>query len=130
MAGKSAANANWQESWASEVVNLGLAAIYSISVQPDANDTLVNRVYVSLKIISYIFHHLLHLFVQFDASTFGLGRNQLVNRSAYPDIVNAYKKYILQSAVLLGAKNDSETQKQIDELLDFESQLANVLKIS
>ncbi len=64
--------------------------------------------------------------LQFDASSFGLGRNQLVNTSAYPDIVNAYKKYILQTAVLLGAMNDTQTQKDIDDILMFESQLATV----
>jgi hypothetical protein len=47
--------------------------------------------------------------LQFDASSFGLGSNRLVNTSAFPDIVNAYKKYILQTALLLGAMNDSQT---------------------
>lgn len=48
LAGKSGANADWEDSWASSVVGLALAPIYSISVQPDANDTLVHRVYVSI----------------------------------------------------------------------------------
>jgi hypothetical protein len=64
--------------------------------------------------------------LQFDASSFGLGRNQLVNTSAYPDIVNAYKKYILQTALLLGAMNDRQTKKDIEDMIVFESKLAKV----
>jgi len=54
----------------------------------------------------------------------------LVNTSAYPDIVNAYKKYILETALLLGAKDDSQTHKDIEDMLNFESQLATVRKVS
>jgi hypothetical protein len=39
---------NWKDSLAKIYGYLGLSIIYSISVQPDANDTLVNRVYVSM----------------------------------------------------------------------------------
>jgi hypothetical protein len=39
---------NWKDSLAKIYGYLGLSIIYSISVQPDANDTLVNRVYVSI----------------------------------------------------------------------------------
>ena len=39
---------DWRDALSSQVVKLGLTSIYSISVQPDANDTLVNRVYVSV----------------------------------------------------------------------------------
>ena len=55
-----------------------------------------------------------------------MGRNQLLNQSQYPDEVNAYKTLILKTAVLLGAKNNSQTHQQIDEIVDFEAQLANV----
>ncbi|XP_054153016.1 neprilysin-1-like isoform X2 [Oppia nitens] len=96
---------DWTESFAKQMVNFGVAAIYSVSVQPDSNDTLVNRVY-------------------YDSGVFGLGRNQLANTSAYTDIVNAYKKYILESALLLGGKNDSQTQQDIEDILAFESKLA------
>ncbi len=65
---------------------------------------------------------------KFDSSSFGLGRNQLVNTTAYPNIINAYKKYILQTALLLGATNDSRTQNDIEDMLEFESQLAKVIK--
>ncbi len=65
---------------------------------------------------------------KFDSPSFGLGRNQLVNTSAYPDIVNAYKKYMLQTALLLGAMNNSRTQIDIEEILKFESKLAAVIK--
>lgn len=98
---------DWRDSLTKQLVYFGLNSIYSITIQPDANDTLVNRVY-------------------YDSAGFGLGRNQLVDRSSYPDIVNAYKKYILQSALLLGANNDSTTHKDIEDLLDFESKLANL----
>ncbi len=37
---------NWKDSLVKIYGYLGLSIIYSISVQPDANDTLVNRVYV------------------------------------------------------------------------------------
>ena len=76
---------------------------------------------------TFIFNHIKHrLFKKFDSAVFGLGRNQLVNMSAYPDIVKAYKQYILQSALLLGAKDDSQTTKDIEDLVAFESKLANV----
>ncbi len=39
---------NWKDSLSKIYGYLGLSIIYSISVQPDANDTLVNRVYVSM----------------------------------------------------------------------------------
>ncbi len=52
----------------------------------------------------------------------------MVNTSAYPDIVNAYKNYMLQTAVLLGAMDDSRTHNDIEEILKFESQLAAVKK--
>jgi hypothetical protein len=39
---------NWKDSLAKVYGYLGLPVIYSISVQPDANDTLVNRVYVRI----------------------------------------------------------------------------------
>ncbi|CAG2180737.1 unnamed protein product, partial [Oppiella nova] len=81
---------DWKDSFAKVIVNF-------VSIQPDANDTLVNRFY-------------------FDSSLFGLGRNQLVNTSGYPDIVNAYKQYILESALLLGAQNDSQTHQDIEDL--------------
>ncbi|CAG2121056.1 unnamed protein product, partial [Medioppia subpectinata] len=86
---------DWRNSLAKVVAKMGLPSIFSVSIQPDANDTLVNRVY-------------------FDAASFGLGRNQLVNTSAYPDIVNAYKQYITQSAILLGAKNESQIQEDVN----------------
>jgi len=65
---------------------------------------------------------------KFDSSSFGLGRNQLVNTTAYPNIINAYKKYMLQTALLLGATNDSRTHIDIEDMLAFESQLAKVIK--
>ncbi len=40
---------NWKDSLAKIYGYLGLSIIYSISVLPDANDTLVNRVYVSMR---------------------------------------------------------------------------------
>ncbi|XP_054153018.1 neprilysin-1-like [Oppia nitens] len=98
---------DWQTSYVNQLVSLGLESIYSITVSADANDTLVNRFYIN-------------------SPNFGLGRNQLVNTSAYPDIVNAYKKYILESVVLLGGKNDSQTQQDIEDMLRFESKLANL----
>jgi hypothetical protein len=70
----------------------------------------------------------LNIFFKFDSSSFGLGRNQLVNTSAYPDIVNAYKNYMLQTALLLGATDDSRTHNEIEEILKFESNLAAVIK--
>ncbi len=39
---------NWKDSLAKIYGYLGLSIIYSISVQPDANDTFVNRVYVRI----------------------------------------------------------------------------------
>ncbi len=69
-----------------------------------------------------------NIFFKFDSASFGLGRNQLVNMSAYPDIVNAYKNYMLQTVVLLGAMNDSRTQNDIEDMLKFESELAKVIK--
>ncbi|CAG2182097.1 unnamed protein product, partial [Oppiella nova] len=77
----------------------------------DSNDTSVNR-------------------IQFYLPHLGLGRNQLLNTNDYPDIVNAYKQYILQSALLLGAKNDSQTHQDIKNLIEFESKLANVLEFN
>ncbi|CAG2118605.1 unnamed protein product, partial [Medioppia subpectinata] len=62
----------------------------------------------------------------FSVPEFGLGRNQLVNTSLYYDIVNAYKQYILESALLLGAYNDNQTHNDIRELFAFESKLAKL----
>ncbi len=42
---------NWKDSLSKIYGYLGLSIIYSISVQPDANDTLVNRVYVTMHFI-------------------------------------------------------------------------------
>ncbi|CAG2168946.1 unnamed protein product [Oppiella nova] len=84
---------------------------------PDANDTQVYK-------LNPLRRGIEPLLFGFDSAVFGLGRNQLVNTSGYPDIVNAYKQYILQSALLLGAKNDSQTHQDIEDLLNFESQLA------
>ncbi len=42
---------DWKDSLAKIYRYLGLSIIYSISVQPDANDTFVNRVYVSMHLI-------------------------------------------------------------------------------
>ncbi|CAG2108774.1 unnamed protein product [Medioppia subpectinata] len=105
--GQTAPPSDWKDSLAKQVAKFGLSTIFSVSVQPDANETTVRRVY-------------------FDASGFGLGRNQLVNTTAYPDVVNAYKKYILQSAVLLGAKDDTQTHQDIEDILTFESKLAKL----
>ncbi|CAG2179242.1 unnamed protein product, partial [Oppiella nova] len=97
---------DWKDAFAKQVSHFGLSPIFSVSVKPDANDTVTHRVY-------------------YDAPNFALGRNELVNMSAYPDIVKAYKQYILQSALLLGAKDDSQTAKDIEDLVAFESKLAN-----
>ena len=61
---------------------------------------------------------------------FGLGRNQLVNISDNQEIVNAYKKYILQSALLLGGEDSDQTNQDVDDLIDFESGLAKVSYLS
>jgi hypothetical protein len=39
---------NWKESLEKIYAILGLSLLFSISVQPDANDTLVNRIYVRM----------------------------------------------------------------------------------
>jgi hypothetical protein len=39
---------NWKDSLTKIYGYLGLSIIYSISVQPDANDTFFNRVYVRI----------------------------------------------------------------------------------
>ena len=63
---------------------------------------------------------------QFGAAQFGLGRNQLVNMLDYPDEVNAYRKYILDTALLLGAEENDSTLKDVEDMIQFESQLAEV----
>ncbi|XP_054152475.1 neprilysin-1-like [Oppia nitens] len=97
---------DWKQSFSALIAVLGTHPIFGIDVMPDSNDTKVNR-------------------FNFDSAPFGLGRNQLVNTSAYPDIVNAYKKYILEAALLLGGKNNSQTQQDIEDMVRFESKLAN-----
>ncbi len=39
---------DWRESLSKIIGQLGYSFIFSISVEPDANDTLVNRVYVRI----------------------------------------------------------------------------------
>ncbi len=39
---------DWRDAFAKLVGHLDLSFIYSFSVQPDSNDTLVNRVYVRI----------------------------------------------------------------------------------
>jgi len=53
----------------------------------------------------------------------GLGRNQLVNKSAYPEIVNAYRKYITSTVSLLSG-SDQDVAKEVEEIINLESQLA------
>ncbi len=55
----------------------------------------------------------------------GLGRNQLVNKSAYPEIVSAYRKYITSTVSLLTGL-DHDVAKEVEEIIDFEGQLAKV----
>ncbi len=54
-----------------------------------------------------------------------LGRNQLVNKSAYPEIVNAYRKYITSTVSLLSG-SDQDVANEVEEIIDFEGQLAKV----
>jgi len=42
---------DWRDALAKIIGQLGFSFIYSISVGPDANDTLVNRVYVRIPFI-------------------------------------------------------------------------------
>jgi hypothetical protein len=39
---------DWRDALAKIIGQLGLSFIYSIAVQPDANDTFVNRAYVRI----------------------------------------------------------------------------------
>jgi hypothetical protein len=45
---------DWRDSLAKIIGQLGLSFIYSISVEPDSSDTLVNRVYVRIYNISLL----------------------------------------------------------------------------
>ncbi len=44
---------DWRDALAKIIGQLGFSFIFSISVQPDANDTLVNRAYVRIHFIKY-----------------------------------------------------------------------------
>ena len=52
--------------------------------------------------------------------------NKLIYQNNYPKEVTAYKTIIIKTAVLLGAKNDSQTRQQINDIVDFEAKLARV----
>ena len=41
---------DWKDAFAKQVSRFGLSPIFSVSVQPDANDTVTHRVYVSYNV--------------------------------------------------------------------------------
>ncbi|CAG2164051.1 unnamed protein product, partial [Oppiella nova] len=98
---------DWKDAFVKHVIKSESSPVFALSVLADANDTLVNRFY-------------------FSRSTFGLSRSQLLNRDDYPDIFRAYNKFILQSAILLGAKNNRQIHRDIDSMIDFEIKLAQL----
>ncbi|CAG2172349.1 unnamed protein product [Oppiella nova] len=101
---------DWKDAFVKQFVKYGVSSIYSLSVFPDSSDTLVNRLY-------------------FDSDQFVLNYPAIPqpnDNKQYenPDSARAYKEFILQTALLLGATNDSQTRKDVDNIFLYEEALA------
>ena len=56
-------------------------------------------------------------------------RDYYLNRTAHEKVINAYLSYMTKVGVLLGG-NESETRAQMEQVLEFETRIANVSSIS
>ena len=63
---------------------------------------------------------------QLDQSQLGLPSRDYYLQSSNVDDLDAYRTYIIELAVLLGADRDY-ARKEADKIVDFEIQLANVI---
>jgi hypothetical protein len=64
---------------------------------------------------------------QLDQPQFGVGRTELLDykdNSKSKSVVDAYKVFLAETVKLLGGKE--ATQMEVDEVIEFESRLANV----
>ncbi|CAG2177165.1 unnamed protein product, partial [Oppiella nova] len=96
---------DWKDAFVKHVIKSDSSPVFALTVGVDANDTLVNRFY-------------------FGRSFFGLHRDILLNPDDYPGTNQAYKSFILKSALLLGAKHNLQTQRDITDIIKFETKLA------
>lgn len=54
-------------------------------------------------------------------------RDNYINKTAqHEKILNAYLEYMTKIGVLLGAPNENDTRKQMKEVIDFETRLAEI----
>lgn len=67
-----------------------------------------------------------HFFLQLDQAQLGLRREYLV-KGLEDRIVKAYYEYMVDIAVLFGAKREA-AQKELKDSLEFEIKLANVIR--
>ena len=73
-----------------------------------------------------------YFYQQLDQPTFGVGRTELVtykNDTKSKKVVDAYKKYLIETAQLLGKKGNSLNDEDVEDIIGFEITLATVSKL-
>ncbi|CAG2167424.1 unnamed protein product, partial [Oppiella nova] len=105
--------------WWQEVARLnrehGFSFILSNYVYLDAKNTAIYSIY-----------YIIELNGQVDAPSLGVGRAQLVNPDTDKNkpIIQAYKVFIKKSAQLLGTINEATIDADINNIVDFEAEMA------
>jgi hypothetical protein len=51
----------------------------------------------------------------------------LADPTSNPRLISAYKKYITDTFIVLGVRNNSQTNRDVDNMINFESSLAKVI---
>lgn len=100
---------HWEEAIAWSIRELGSNIIFSVQIHADEKNTTRNILYI-------------------DYSSLGIGKNQLLNKSNERAIrlISAYKKLIEETVLLLNSSNDdSIISKDIEALIEFETNIAN-----